>query len=53
MTKQMSAKSQAELLNEIFMSPSSELKTERFSPENQASAADCSGKCTGICHGMV
>jgi hypothetical protein len=40
-------------LDEIFMVPSREIRTERFSPEKQASSADCSGKCNGVCHGMA
>jgi hypothetical protein len=41
------------LLDEIFLVPSKEMKADRFSPENQASTADCSGKCSGFCHGRL
>lgn len=37
------------LLDEIFLKPSNQIIAERFSPENQVSAADdttCSGKCS-------
>lgn len=40
------------VLDEIFLTPSKEIRTERFSSENQVSA-DCSGKCNGSCHGIV
>ncbi|VVC76522.1 hypothetical protein AQUSIP_18370 [Aquicella siphonis] len=53
MTNLMTTQDHTDLLNEIFMSPSREVKAERFSPENQASAADCSGKCNGFCHGRM
>jgi len=41
-------------LNEIFMTPSNQMIVDRFSPENQASNADCcGGKCRGSCNCSV
>jgi len=41
-------------LNEIFMTPSNQMIADRFSPENQASGADCcGGKCRGGCNCSV
>lgn len=38
----------AEILNEIFLTPSKEIKTERFL--EGTTQADCSGKCqSGVC----
>jgi hypothetical protein len=44
---------QTSLLDEIFLTPSKKIMADRFSPENQASIADCSGKCDGRCHPIV
>lgn len=38
---------ESNILNEVFMKPSNEIKTDRFSMQE---AADCSGTCSsGIC----
>ncbi len=41
-------KTQQELLQEIFLTPSSEIIPNRFSAENPAF---CTGKCNGKCAG--
>lgn len=53
MTTQQQTTTQQSELEEIFMSPSSTLIADRFSTQQASSAADCSGKCTGFCHGRV